>query len=84
MGLNYDQSGRLHIATPLMAPHGGIKIDELLAMNLADLAVERAMLHELARARSVRELFIVNGREPGNLARALKGENPGTRIYRQA
>jgi hypothetical protein len=24
----------------------------------------------------------VNGREPGNLTRALAGENPGTRIYR--
>ncbi len=59
-----------------------IEVNELLAMDLADLAVERAMLHALAQARSVREVFIVNGREPGNLTRALAGENPGTRIYR--
>jgi molybdenum storage protein len=58
-----------------------IEVNDLLAMDLADLAVERAMLHELARARSVREVLIVNGREPGNLTRALAGENPGTRIY---
>jgi len=44
--------------------------------------VERAMLHALARARSVREVLITNGQEPGNLTQALAGENPGTRIYR--
>ncbi len=42
------------------------------------------MLQALARARSVREVLLVNGREPGNLTRALAGENPGTRIYRQS
>ena len=59
-----------------------IEVNELLALDLADLAVERAMLRAFARARSVREVFIVNGREPGKLTRALEGENPGTRIYR--
>jgi molybdenum storage protein len=58
-----------------------IEVHELLKRDLADLAVERAMLYALARARSVREVLIVNGREPGNLTRALAGENPGTRIY---
>jgi molybdenum storage protein len=61
-----------------------IEVNDLLALDLADLAVERAMLHALARARSVREVFIINGREPGNLTRALAGENPGTRIYLRA
>ena len=60
-----------------------IEVNELLAMDLADLAVERAMLRALSRARSVREVLMVNGREPGNLTRALAGENPGTRIYRR-
>jgi len=60
-----------------------IEVNDLLAMDLADLAVERAMLRALARSRSVREVYIVNGREPGNLTRALAGENPGTRIYRR-
>jgi molybdenum storage protein len=58
-----------------------IEVNELLALDLPDLAVERAMLRAFARARSVREVFIVNGREPGNLTQTLEGENPGTRIY---
>ena len=60
-----------------------IEVNELLARDLADLAVERAMLNALARAQSVREVLIINGRDPGNLTRALAGENPGTRIFRQ-
>ncbi|MFZ5918077.1 MAG: uridine kinase [Chloroflexota bacterium] len=59
-----------------------IEVGELLALDLENLAVERAMLHALARARSVAEVLIVNGRQPGCLTRALAGENPGTRIYR--
>jgi molybdenum storage protein len=59
-----------------------IEVSELLARDLEDLAVERAMLHALANARSVQEVLLVNGREAGNLTRALKGENVGTRIYR--
>lgn len=58
-----------------------IEVHELLALDLEDLAVERAMLDALARSRSVREVLLVNGCEPGNLTRALAGENPGTRIY---
>jgi molybdenum storage protein len=61
-----------------------VEVNELLALDLPDLAVERAMLRAFARARSVREVFIVNGRETGNLTRTLKGENPGTRIYRES
>jgi molybdenum storage protein len=59
-----------------------VEVRELLSMDLPDLPVERAMLRALARARSVKEVLVVNGREPGNLLRALTGENPGTRIYR--
>jgi molybdenum storage protein len=60
-----------------------IEINDLLAMDLADLAVERTMLQALSRARSVKEVLIVNGLEKGNLTRALAGENPGTRIYKK-
>ena len=61
-----------------------IEVTELQAMDLDDLPVERSMLDALARARSVHEVWLVNGREPGSLARALNGENPGTRIYKKA
>ncbi len=59
-----------------------IEVGELLATDLPDLPVERAMLRALSGARSVREVLLVNGREPDQLTRALAGENPGTRIYR--
>jgi molybdenum storage protein len=59
-----------------------IEVNDLLARDLNDLPVERTMLTALARASTVKEVFIVNGLEPGNVARVLAGENPGTRIYR--
>ncbi len=58
-----------------------IEVADLLALDLDDLPVERAMLRALAHARSVHEVLIVNGRTAGNLTKALAGENPGTRIY---
>lgn len=61
-----------------------IEVNELLALDLHDLPVERSMLAALARARSVREVLIINGLERGLLAQALNGANPGTLIYRQA
>jgi molybdenum storage protein len=82
-----DERG-LFTADPKKDPAAGflpeIEVHELLDLDLEDLAVERAMLHALAHARSVREVLLVNGREPGNLTRALAGENPGTRIYRNS
>ena len=82
-----DERG-LYTADPKKDPTADfipeIEVNDLLALDLSDLAVERAMLSALAHARNVREVFIINGREPGNLTRALAGENPGTRIYRRA
>jgi isopentenyl phosphate kinase len=40
------------------------------------------MLESLQTARSVREVFIVNGLVTNNVRRALSGENIGTRIYK--
>jgi molybdenum storage protein len=59
-----------------------IEVGSLLARDLDDLAVERSMLEILRDARSLREVFIVNGLVRGNVTRALRGENVGTRIYR--
>jgi molybdenum storage protein len=78
-----DERG-LYSADPKKNPEAEfipeIAVNELLARDLPDLAVERSMLQALSRARSVREVLIVNGREPGTLIAALRGENPGTRI----
>jgi hypothetical protein len=61
-----------------------IEVDELMALDLEDLPVERSMLVALAHADTMREVFIINGLEPGNLMRVLAGGNPGTRIYRKS
>ena len=80
-----DEQG-LYAADPKKQPDAEfipeIEVDELLARDLDDLAVERSMLIALQRARTVKEVFIVNGLERGNITRVLAGENPGTRIYR--
>jgi len=60
-----------------------IDVQSLMDRDLNDLPVERAMLDALANARSVKEVLLVNGRVPGDLTRALNGENPGTRIYKK-
>jgi Predicted archaeal kinase len=59
-----------------------IEINELLALDLNDLAIERTMLASLQTARSVREVLIVNGLIHSNIRRAMDGENTGTRIYK--
>ncbi len=59
-----------------------IEVNELLALDLNDLAVERSMLEVLRNARSLREVFIVNGLERGNITRVVNGDHVGTRIFR--
>jgi molybdenum storage protein len=61
-----------------------ISVEELMTRDLPDLPVERTLLTALSRAKSVREVFLVNGRERGALTAALGGKNPGTRIYRDS
>ena len=79
-----DEKG-LYTADPKKDPSAKfieeIDLNELLAMDLNDLAVERSMLESLKAARSVREVFIVNGLVPGNITQVLNGKNVGTRIY---
>ena len=79
-----DEQG-LYTADPKKDPTAKfmpkVEVNELLAMDLEDLAIERSMLDILKDARSLREVFIVNGLERGNITRAFNGEHVGTRIY---
>lgn len=79
-----DEQG-LYTADPKKDPAARfipeVEVNELLALDLADLAIERSMLEILRDARSLREVFIVNGLERGNISRAFNGERVGTRIY---
>ena len=54
---------------------------ELLAMKLDTLPVEELLLRLMSRARHVKEIQIVNGRTPGNITKALRGEHVGTIIH---
>lgn len=58
-----------------------ISVQELLARDLNDLIVERAVLELMLNARHVSEIQFVNGLKPGQLTAALDGEPVGTIIF---
>jgi molybdenum storage protein len=58
-----------------------ISVQELLARDLNDLIVERAVLDLMLNARNIREIQFVNGLKPGQLTAALDGEPVGTIIF---
>lgn len=58
-----------------------ISVDELIAMDLKDVVVERPVFQMMRYAKNRRSIQIINGLEPGNLTRALAGEAVGTIIY---
>jgi molybdenum storage protein len=58
-----------------------ISVEELLAMDLDDLIVERVVLENMLNSKHVRSFQIVNGLKRGHLTRALNGEHVGTIIY---
>lgn len=53
---------------------------ELLSAEMEDLVVERKLVELLQVAINVKEVYIVNGHVPGNIEKAIKGENAGTVI----
>jgi molybdenum storage protein len=61
-----------------------ISVQELLARDLNDLIVERAVLEHMLSARNIKEIQFVNGLKPGQLTAALDGEPVGTVIYNAA
>ena len=80
-----DEDG-LYTADPKKDPSAEfiprISVHDLLARDLEDLIVERAVLEFMARARHVREIQFINGLKSGQLTAALNGEPVGTIIYR--
>jgi molybdenum storage protein len=57
-----------------------ITVDELIEMDLQDLVVERAVLDLMKNSQHRRSIRVINGLVPGNLTRALDGEDVGTLI----
>jgi molybdenum storage protein len=58
-----------------------ISVQDLLAQDLNDLVVERAVLDLMLTARNIKEIQFVNGLKPGRLTAALDGEAVGTIIF---
>ncbi len=78
-----DEDG-LFTANPKSDPSAtlidSITVDELVALDLLDLVVERPLLDLIRNARHVTSIQVINGLKPGLLTRALAGEHVGTII----
>jgi molybdenum storage protein len=74
----------LYSADPRTDPHAEfiprIRAAELVARNLPSLPIDRVVPELLQCARLATEIQIINGRQPGNLTRALEGEHVGSMI----
>ena len=81
-----DEDG-LHDRDPKRHKHARlirkIGLDELLADLPDELIVDRQLFTSWRAARHVREVQIVNGLRPGELSRALAGEDVGTVITKE-
>lgn len=78
-----DEDG-LYTADPKKDKHAKfipkITVSELLAMDLQDVVVEHAVLDLMKNAQHRRSIRVINGMVPGNLTRALDGEDVGSLI----
>jgi molybdenum storage protein len=76
-----DEDG-LYTANPKTDPDAelieSITVDELIALDLPDLVIERPLLELMRHARHARTIQIVNGLKPELIGRALAGEHVGT------
>jgi len=78
-----DEDG-LHTADPKKDRHAKfiprVTVAELEAMDFQDVVVERAVLDLMKNAQNRRSIRVINGLVPGNLTRALAGEDLGSLI----
>ncbi|MDD4240003.1 MAG: uridine kinase [Smithellaceae bacterium] len=81
-----DEKG-LYTDDPKKTPRASfipeISVKDLLAKNLDDLIIERPCLEILQASEVLDRIRIVNGREKGNLTKALAGKPVGTVIYKE-
>lgn len=81
-----DQDG-LYTADPMKDPKAEfipkISAQEVLRRNAKDVLLDYPVYEAISRARHVKKVHIINGLKPGNLTRALNGEDVGTIIYKE-
>ncbi|THB63337.1 MAG: uridine kinase [Desulfovibrio sp.] len=59
-----------------------LSVDELIALDLEDLIIERPVLNFLKHAKSLKQLQVIDAlRHPEHIMRALEGEHVGTIIH---
>ena len=66
--------------TPLLRSRQGFTLMELLANMPEELILDRMLFEVWRSARHIERVQIVNGLKPGELTRALNGEDAGTVI----
>jgi molybdenum storage protein len=78
-----DEDG-LYTANPKSDPDAklipSVTVEELIAMDLPDLVIERPVLELMRNARHVKSVQVINGLKRGLIERALNGEHVGTII----
>lgn len=55
----------------------------LMELDLEDLVIERPCLEIIQNSEVIEKIQVINGLEPGNITRALRGEPVGSIIYRE-
>jgi molybdenum storage protein len=73
----YDADPRKHAGARHMAD---VRAADILAMDLPDLPVERELLRCVRRSHLLDRCVLINGLDPANLGRAVRGEPVGTVI----
>ncbi len=60
-----------------------ISVDELIALDLDDLIIERPILHMLKQAKCIQQLQVIDAlNDPKQIRDALEGKHVGTIIYK--
>ena len=76
-----DEDG-LYTGNPKTDPEAelieSITVDDLIALDLPDLVIERPLLELMRHARHAKTIQIINGLKPELITRALAGEHVGT------
>lgn len=79
----YDQDPKKAEDREKLNYYDRISVDELLALDLDDLIIERPILTFLKRSKCLKELQIIDAlNHPEYIGAALKGEHVGTIIYK--
>jgi molybdenum storage protein len=76
----YDKDPKRH---PDAVRFGKISLGELLPQLPAETILDAELFHAWSQAKNLQRITIVNGLVPGQLTRAIRGEDVGTVIVKE-